>query len=322
MRFIKEIAGILVVVLMVSASGFSQNTDDEVIKVETSLVTVPTKVTDRNDKSITDLKREDFRLFENGVEQEIVAFDDSSAPFTIALLLDVSDSTRFKIFEIKAAALKFLDNLKPKDRVMIFTFDQKLNLIADDTADNLKKVQNSIILTQSGGGTSLYDSVETVINDHLRKITRKKAMIIFTDGVDTTSSKSDIPKSIKLAQEAGVLTFPIQYSTLEDAAKLFGDSSQVVTIKGELLTVAYKRGTQYLNFLADNTGGDFYFADTLENLSKTFAKIALQLSQIYNLSYYPDTETKSGKKRKIKVEVNRPKVSVQTRKVYVLKEGN
>ncbi|HMS39833.1 MAG TPA: VWA domain-containing protein [Pyrinomonadaceae bacterium] len=315
----RNLAGILLIIFIISGYVFSQNTDDEVIKVNTSLVTVPTKVTDRNDKSITDLKLEDFRLFENGVEQEIVAFEDSSAPFTIALLLDVSDSTRFKIFEIKAAALKFLENLKPKDRVMIFTFDQRLNLIADDTAENLQKVQNSILLTQSGGGTSLYDSIETVIKEHLRKINRKKAMIIFTDGIDTTSNKSDFTNSLKIAQEAGVLTFPIQYSTLEDADKFFG-TSQVVTIKGEPLAVAYKRGTQYLNFLAENTGGDFYFAESPENLSKTFAKIALQLSQIYNLSYYPDTETKSGKKRKIKVAVNRPKVSVQTRKVYVLQD--
>ena len=202
---------------------------------------------------------------------------------------------------------------------MIFTFDQRLNLIADDTADNLKKVQNSILLTETGGGTSLYDSVETVINEHFRKINRKKAMIIFTDGIDTTSSKSDISKSIRTAQEAGVLTFPIQYSTLEDADRFFG-SSQIVTLKGEVLTDAYKRGTQYLNLLAENTGGDFYFADKVENLSKTFTKIAFQLSLIYNLSYYADNESKSGKKRKIKVEVNRPKAVVQTRKVYVLKD--
>ncbi len=318
----KITGAILVFVLMLSVSVFSQQTDDEVIKVETTLVTVPTKVTDRNDKSITDLKREDFRLFENGVEQEIVGFEDAFAPFTIALCLDVSDSTRFKLSEIKAAAIEFLNNLQPKDRVLIFTFDNNLNKIADGTVENLKTLQDSIIITQTGGGTSLYDTVETVTKDFLSKIGGKKAMIIFTDGVDTTSSRTDYGTSIRLAQEAGVLTFPIQYSTLEDAVKSFGGNVQVVTRKGEPLAIAFKRGTQYLDILADKTGGDFYLADTLKNLSKTFAKIAKQLSQVYNLSYYPDVESKAGKKRKIKVEVNRPQAVVQTRKVYVLKDDN
>jgi Ca-activated chloride channel homolog len=286
------------------------------------LVVVPTKVTDRENKSLIDLKKEDFQLWENGVEQEIAGFEDAFAPFTIALMLDASDSTRFKLADIKAAAAEFLRELRQRDRVMIFTFDKNLRKIADGTAENLKSLQDSIVFTRAGGGTSLYDAVEAVIGEHLRPVSGKKALIVFTDGVDTASRRADFTNSLRLAQEAGVLTFPIQYPTLPDVEKSFGGSVQLVTAKGERLSVAYNRGSQYLKLLADNTGGDFYFADTLENLSKTFAKIARQLSQIYNLSYYPDDpQTANAKRRKIKVAVKRPEAVVQTRKTYTLKQN-
>jgi Ca-activated chloride channel homolog len=312
----KVFGAIFIFVLLAAFSAFAQDDDNEVIKVETSLVTVPTKVTDRNERSITDLRREEFRLFENGEQQEIVGFDDAFAPFTIALVIDNSDSTRFKLSEIKRAALEFLNRLKPQDRVMVFTFDTYLKKIADGKAENLRTVKDSIVLTKTGAGTGLYDTVEQVTGDYLSRVSGKKAMIIFTDGIDTASSSANFQSSIRLAQESGVLTFPIQYSTLEDMEKSSGGI--IVTKTGEPLSVAYKRGTQYLNLLADKTGGDFYYADSIKNLSKTFADIALQLSQIYNLSYYPDTETKPGKTRKIKVQVSRPKAVVKTRKVYVL----
>lgn len=307
---------------LLSVSVFSQQPDTEVIRVETTMVVVPTKVTDRQNKSLIDLKKEDFRLWENGVEQEIVGFEDAFAPFTIALVLDASDSTRFKLDDIKAAAAEFLNQLRPRDRVMIFSFDKSLRKIADGTVENLKALQNSIVLTRSGGGTALYDAAAAVIGEHLNKASGKKALIIFTDGVDTVSARSSFSDSLRLAQEAGVLTFPIQYPTQSDAEKSFGGNVQLVTAKGEYLSVAYKRGTQYLGLLAENTGGDFYYADTLENLSKTFAKIALQLSQIYNISYYPDERrAANAKKRKIKVAVKRPLAVVQTRKVYTVRQN-
>ncbi len=306
---------------------YSQQTSDadDWIKIDTSLVVVPVKVTNRRDKNITDLKRENFRIFEDGIEQRIENFEDGDAPFTIALALDVSDSTAGKAAKIKAAAIAFLTELRPRDRVLIFTFDQNLYKIADGTVENLSNIQNSIAFSQTGGGTSLYDATADIISEYLGKLGGKKALILFTDGIDTQSVRQNFASSARLAEEADVLVYSIQYETVEGVAKdnskiagaTAGASVRYVTAKGEPLPTAYKRGSLYLNTLAFSTGGDFFFADTLENLSKTFSKIARQLSQIYSLSYYPQNEATDGKRRRLKVTVDRPQTVVRARKSYV-----
>lgn len=322
----KTISISLLLVLSCFAQIYSQQAkDEEVIKVDTSLVVVPTKVTDRNNKNITGLKRENFRLLEDGVEQKIENFEDAEAPFTIALVLDVSDSTAGKLTKIKAAAIAFLAELRPRDRVLIFTFDNRLTKVADGTAEDLSNIQNSIAFSQTGGGTSLYDSTAGIITDYLGKIGGKKAMIIFTDGIDTQSIRQTYASSARLAEESDVLIYSIQYETVEEVLRMkpkitdlpFGANVQFVTAKGEPLPAAYKRGTLYLNLLASGTGGKMFYADTVENLSKTFAKIAKELSQLYGLSYYPQNETADGKRRQIKVTVDTPNTIVQPRKSYI-----
>ncbi len=315
----------LLIVFISFVQIYSQQTsDEETIRVETSLVVVPTKVTDRNNKNIINLQRENFRLYEDGSEQTIESVDDAAAPFTIALVLDVSDSTAKKLTEIKAAAIAFLKELRPNDRVAIFTFDNRLTKVADGTVDDLATIQNSIAFSQTGGGTSLYDATGDVINDYFARIGGKKAMIIFTDGIDTQSVRQTFDKSARLAEESDVLIYPIQYETVETqqpktTGKVpFGTPTvQIVTARGEPLPAAYKRGTLYLQSLSSGTGGRFFFADTVENLSKSFAQIAAELSQFYALSYYPQNQSADGKRRKIKVTVNVPQAVVRPRKTYI-----
>ena len=95
------------------------NDENEVIKVETSLVTMPVSVLDRDGRFISGLRQQDFRIFENGIEQKVDYFQAVEQPFTVILLIDVSPSTQFKIDEIQQAAIAFVDQLRPSDRVMI-----------------------------------------------------------------------------------------------------------------------------------------------------------------------------------------------------------
>ncbi len=327
----KTASTFLFIILFCFVQIYSQQPSDseEVIRVDTSLVVVPTKVTDRRNRNVTDLKKEDFRLFEDGVEQTIESFEDVSAPFTVALVLDVSDSTTNKLQSIKAAAIAFLDQLRPNDRVVIFTFDKNLNKIAEGTVEDLGNVQNSIAFSQTGGGTSLYDAAVSVTVDYFGKIGGKKAMIIFTDGIDTTSVHQTFAQSARLAEESDVLIYPIQYDTVEEFLKSrpkitdvpFGADVQFVTLKGEPLTTAYKRGTLYLRSLANATNGTFFYADTVENLQKSYAKIAKELGQLYGLSYYPQNQTADSKRRKIKVTVSVPNAVVEPRKTYIFNES-
>jgi len=328
----KTASTILFVILLCFVQIYSQQPTggEEIIRVDTSMVVVPTKVTDRRNRNITDLKKEDFRLFEDGIEQTIESFEDVSAPFTIALVLDVSDSTTNKLQSIKAAAIAFLDQLRPNDRVLIFTFDKYLNKIADGTVEDLANVKNSIAFSQTGGGTSLYDATTSITVDYFGKIGGKKAMVIFTDGIDTTSVEQTFDRSVRLAEEADVLIYSIQYDTVQEILSSkpkitdvqFGANVQLVTAKGEPLPAAYKRGTLYLRSLANATDGKFFYADTVENLQKSFAKIAKELGQLYGLSYYPQNQTADAKRRKIKVTVDSvPNAVVVPRKTYIFNES-
>ena len=310
-------------ILLFSVSIYSQDDSNDVVRVDTSLVVVPVRVFDSNGRFIPNLKKENFRIFEDKTEQEIAEFDTDNAPFTVALMLDVSDSTKFKLKEIQDAAVAFLNQLRPNDNAIVFTFDNNLVKIYEGNTKNLENLKVSIRLTRTGGKTGLYDAVKIVANDYLKKASqRKKAIVLFTDGVDT-QSRETYSNSLHAAQESDALIYSIQYNTLDDTRQKYinltpSTTVNIVTAKGEPLSVAYKHGTTYLNLLSNSSGGRFYFADTVENLTKAFSQIAGELSQQYMLSYYPQNENADGKKRSIKISINVQNAKVKARKTYIL----
>lgn len=188
--------------------------DDEVIKVETNLVSIPVKVMDRSGKFIAGLKKEDFKIFEDEIEQEIAYFSNVEEPFTVVLLLDMSYSTVFKTTEIQSAANGFTAQLRPNDRVMVVSFDEEVYIHCEPTTDR-KEVWQAIKQTKIGTGTSLYEAVEFVIKK-LRNIEGRKAIVLFTDGVDTASRTSNLEKNLRDAEELDAIIYPIQYDTFHD----------------------------------------------------------------------------------------------------------
>lgn len=113
----------------------SADGEDGEVKVDTTLVTIPVSVFDRNGLYIPNLKQTDFKVFEDGKEQEIAYFGTSEKPFTVILLLDTSPSTDYKIEEIRSAAVAFVDQLKPQDSVMVIEFDGNVHVLTESTAD-------------------------------------------------------------------------------------------------------------------------------------------------------------------------------------------
>jgi Ca-activated chloride channel family protein len=311
---------------------------DEVLRVETTLVTLPVTVLDRRGKLLPDLKREQFHIYENGVEQEIAYFEPPAAPdnslsnpaqqaFTVALLLDVSDSTTSKLEEIQRAALAFVDLLRPDDRVMVISFDKSVQFLTEATTDR-EAVRKAIARTRTGGGTSMYSALESVIKQHLDRAVGRKAIVLLTDGVDTSSHGATSDSAMRAAEASDAVIYPIQYNTYGDFADSpgretygAGEFGKVahVTKNGEPASEAYKRATLYLRLLADKTGGHFQYADSLKNLTKSFEGLASKLRQQYTLGYYPKNKAADGNPRQIKVEVEGPKVTVRTRKTYIYK---
>ena len=202
--------------------------EGDVLTVNTNLVTVPVKVMDRAGKNILNLQRKDFHVFENGVEQRIAYFATVDTPFTVVLLLDTSGSTEFKMEDIQNAAISFVNQLKEQDRVMVMSFDDKIQTFCEPTSDRATLIQ-AIRQTKTGDSTRLYDAVEQVIQQKLRSISGRKAVVLFTDGVDTASGHGTYKSTLKLVQESDAGVYVVAYDTSGD---LFGGGASTKTING------------------------------------------------------------------------------------------
>ena len=301
-----------------------EESEDEVVRVDTTLVSIPVRVKNRNGGYIPNLRGEDFHIFEDGVEQEIEVFETTDKPFTVALVLDISDSTKIELRDIQNAAAAFLNQLQPADRALIVVFDKQVVKLTEATGDR-KVLSEAIRRVKTGGGTALYDTVETLINSYLKKIGGRKAIVILTDGIDTSSVSATFDSTVRFAAEQYALIYPIQFNpdSLLDKKAAALDSNLGPTIyttpSGESISAAFERGNRYLRLLSNTSGGRFYYAAGLKNLEQSFAQIADELRQQYSIGYYPKNQALKKEKRRIKVSVSIPESKVKTRENYIYK---
>ncbi|MFN2413094.1 MAG: VWA domain-containing protein [Pyrinomonadaceae bacterium] len=323
-----------------------ENDTGEEITVDTRIVTIPVRVIDRKNRFVAGLQKQDFQVFENGAPQEVAHFTNESQPFTVALVLDMSYSTVFKIAEIQSAAISFIDQLRPDDRVMVISFDEEVQMLCEATNDR-QRIYRAIKSTRISTGTSLYDAVDLTMNDRLRKIEGRKAIVLFTDGVDTTSNTSHDLENLSDAMEIDALIYPIRYDTFADVQAM--KDRHVATLPGQRPTTTpptiptsggvpfpppgpaigtpggrgtsreeYEAAERYLDQLAVRTGGTVYLASGFGNLNFAFSKIAGELREFYSLGYYPPETAMPGQTRRLKVKVARENVAVRARDSYVV----
>lgn len=191
--------------------------EGDVVRVNTTLVSIPVSVMDRDGKYIPNLQKEDFRVWENSVEQRVAYFASTEKPFTVVLMIDTSGSTRFKLAEIQDAAITFIDQLRPDDRVMIVSFSDRVRFLTKQPTTDHSVLMHDIRETEPGSGTKLYDAVDQVINERLNQIEGRKAIVLFTDGVDTTSRHGTYESTVRDAEELDALIYPVEYDTYNDA---------------------------------------------------------------------------------------------------------
>src|SRR6266404_2845855 len=331
----------------VAPAGPEEVDEGDVIRVNTTLVTVPVSVLDRQGRFVPNLRREDFTVFENGSEQSIAYFEPAEKPFTVALLLDTSASTHFHLSEIKEAAIAFAKQLRPQDRVLIVSFNDEVLLLTEVTND-LNIIETVIEENaNTGSSTRLYDAVDLTIKERLNRIKGRKAMVLFTDGVDTSSQQASYQSTLSEVQELDALIYPVQYDTSDYLRAMQGAGSGSVTVtttrRGVFGTTTtqqtynvplnsgnngiplpgstkadYDRADQYLHSLADKTGGRLYQANDNAQLAQAFTRIAEELRRQYSLGYYPKTDNvESDGRRQIKVRVRQPNLAVKARDSYV-----
>jgi len=196
----------------------AQDQDIETLRIDTNLVTVPVIASSRAGLYIGDLKKEEFKITEDGAPQEIAFLASIKAPFHVVLMLDTSNSTEEKLPAIQRAAIAFLDQIGPNDKVRVISFDGELHDWNDFTSDKTI-LRSAILQTRKGNNTRVYDAVQLAL-DILRPIQQRRAIVIFTDGMDWHSDSSTFDSTIHDLDESGVIVYPIRFDTRAETERI------------------------------------------------------------------------------------------------------
>jgi len=257
------------------------------LKVDVDLVMVNAIVTDGGNRFVTDLKAENFQLFEDKVEQQISYFSNEVAPVSLGIIFDMSHSMEKKITFAKDAATKFLESGTPEDEYFLVEFSSRARIAEGFTTD-IKRLRDRIAFTPAAGSTALYDGMYLGLSQLKRGQNPKKALLLITDGEDNHSrySRGDIREVLREAD-----------------AQIY----------------AIDLGRALLSELAEMTGGHSYHA-SVSDLEEICRKIALELKSQYVIGYESTNTNNDGKFRKVRVRVTPPagmgKFSVRTRQGY------
>lgn len=340
MRFIFALLFFTVLILPIKSNA--QTTD----------VSVPVAVSDREGHYINGLKRGDFTVFEDGKEQKITLFATYDEPLNVALLLDTSISTRNTLDKIKDAAGDFVKLLKPTDKCLIATFDNRVNLLNSFTSSketleySLDKLQ-----TATKEGTVIYNAVEQIIQKSFNNVEGRKAIVLLSDGKDLGSSVTNAKLS-NLLEESDVLIYTVFYKTGAGNKLTIDTDGTITEVKSkkkpkkikppkkskdytvsipaqvglpsekEIEFVEQNADIEAINSLkemSDTTAGRFYFSDT-PKLREIFKKVAAELKQQYRLGYRTKGADNNTAVRSITVKVKRSDAVVRTRGKFRAKQ--
>ncbi len=289
----------------------------DVITVDTDLVTIPVSVFDRNGLYIPGLDKDDFQIFEDGKRQEISYFGSTDKPFTVVLLLDTSLSAQYRIGEIQEAAVAFVDQLGSQDQVMVLEFDGDVKVLSEATNDR-EKLYRAIRKASFGSGTSLYEAVDFALRKRLEKVAGRKAIVLFTDGVDTTSKKKyNYDSTLDMAEESEAPIFVVYYNTYGSGPAQDPWGRRLSTIGTS--AAEYALGRKYLEELSAYTGGRVFQPEAIPGgLQAAFEGIAIELRRQYNIGYIPSETGSPGQRKQIRVRVGRPGLVIRARDSYVV----
>lgn len=280
--------------------------DDEVVRVATALVTVPVSVVDRDGRHLTGLRREDFRVYEEGVEQQVAFFNSVEQPIFVVLLLDTSGSMAQSLPALKEAAAAFVRQLRPQDSALPVSFDSRIRTPLRGPTGDQRLLAAAINDMRPGAGalsgTGLYDAVDFV-NRRLFRPDSRNALILFTDGGDTGSGATR-KGTLYAAAEVNALVYTVYYDPLD-----LGPAAKLKRVPPP--------DKSYIRALAEKTGGRFFEPKDPEKMNRTMGAIADELRQQYSLGYYPKEKGPAEQQRRIKVRVNLPKAAVRARDSYV-----
>lgn len=269
--------------------------DDDVVRVDTSIVVVNTAISDAEGLPVSGLLRRQFTILEDGVEQEIVDFLTEETPFAAAILIDTSGSMESRVSLARGAAIKFVEGMRSEDVVAIYNFDSSVELVSDFGA--FRGLSDKVYDLKSKGMTKLNDAIYEAALALSKRTERRKAIIVLSDGEDTLSSRS-AEKALKAALDVGASIYTVDMA----------DSN--VQLKNRVQNQAA------LKKFAEKTGGTFVASPGGQSMRDAFVRIVSELGQQYTLTYTPKNTKADGKWRNIEVRVAKPNLTIRTRKGY------
>lgn len=308
----------------------SQNQDDT-IRLRADEVLLNVTVMDPYGRQATDLSKNDFIIAEDDKRQDMASFLISSVPVNVVLMLDASGSVAGEIASLRDAAMRFVDKLGPEDKISIIEFHTNVELIQDWTskADEVRhslswRFKPGMVMTKDGhtqyGSTSLYDAVYATAEDQLTKVGGRKAIILLTDG-DDTSSKVTYAQSLDAIIRSGAVVYVVSKARafIEEAksqsggrlGRIFGTGIAVDGLVARLL-----RAEQLMTDLSSRTGGRVYSPLREEELKEVYGEVAHELKNQYILTYISKNEQRDGRLRHVKVFLTRSGYTARTRDSY------
>jgi Ca-activated chloride channel homolog len=279
------------------------------LKKDVDLVVLHATVEDGKGAFVPGLAQQNFRVYEDKIQQQLSVFTREDVPVSLGLVVDNSGSMREKRAQVNAAALTFVKTSNPQDEVFVVNFNDEYYLDLDkDFTNDPKELQEALERIDSRGSTALYDAIVGSL-DHLKKGHKdKKVLLVITDGDDDASRKS-FEYTVKAAQNSNALIYAIGVFSEDDQTH---DRKMV------------RNSKKILAELAEATGGAAYFPSSLDEVTPVCTQIAHDIRNQYTLGYYPTNTNKDGTFRKVRVEVDargRGKLVVRTRTGYYAKSN-
>ena len=321
----------LLLCFLCAIPSHAQQDNDDVVRVDTSLVQLNVGVADRRGRAITDLSRSEFIVYEDGVRQNIVNFESAAAPFSLVLLLDMSGSTLNFRTTLKQAALRFIDALAPDDRVAVIAFNSTTKMLVGFTSER-KKIAEAIVNVEGRGNTDFYKGLRFSLEQLAKEGKRRKAIVVMTDGLDSELRKLDRDSTVNATtdQEAVAAIKPeasvslrqvldmadAQGVTIYPLALPSGDPTRLPVITPQI-TAIYQSARARMQTLASRTGGRLHEINRLEDLGRLYAEVAADLRTLYSIAYQSSAKRpRDGGWRTITIEVTRGELIARTRPGY------
>jgi VWFA-related protein len=292
---------------------------DELLTVDTNLVTLNFSVVDRQSgRVLAGLIGGDFKVFEDGVEQQISHFESANAPFDLLLLLDLSGSTSRVTDLIRASAQRFVDSVRPNDRVGVVAFAADTRVVSPLTSDKSLLRSRLSSLGAPQGDTKLYDAVNFAL-EHLAANSpreRRRAVVLLTDGLDSAlpnvqgdGSALSYKELRRRVQEFDGLFYAVVTDNYQEP-------QSPLDTQPETFDLAYDR----MEELAADAGGLYYEAERLEDVAGIYARVVEDLGTVYSIAYLPANKTRDGRWRSVRVRLpRRPTAIARGRSGYYAK---